>query len=59
MTWPVSGYKTIRTPMIEEEERLLIQGDLDSNKSSLERNKLGQYATPTILAREVVAYGLG
>ena len=38
--------------------RLSIQSELDSKKSSLERNKLGQFSTPTALAREVLSYGL-
>lgn len=38
--------------------RLSIQTELDSKKTALERNKLGQFATPTVLAREVLSYGL-
>lgn len=38
--------------------RLAIQTELDAKKTALERNKLGQFATPTILAREVLSYGL-
>lgn len=38
--------------------RLSIQMQLDSQKTALERNKLGQFATPPILAREMVSYGL-
>ena len=38
--------------------RLSIQAELDAKKTALERNKLGQFATPTMLAREVVTYGL-
>ena len=41
-----------------ETQRLSIQADLDACKTSLERNRLGQFATPTTLAREVLAYGL-
>lgn len=41
-----------------ETHRLSIQAELDSKKTSLERNKLGQFATPTVLAREVLSYGL-
>ena len=40
-----------------ETQRLALQARLDGEKSSLERNKLGQYATPTALAREIVAHG--
>lgn len=38
--------------------RLEIQAELDSKKSALERNIMGQFATPTVLAREVLTYGL-
>lgn len=41
-----------------ETRRLSIQTELDSKKSARERNKLGQFATPTALAREVLSYGL-
>jgi predicted RNA methylase len=37
-----------------EKSRLLLQADLDAKKSSKERNRLGQFATPTILAREIL-----
>jgi adenine-specific DNA-methyltransferase len=41
-----------------ENKRLLIQIELDALKSASARNKLGQFATPSQLARDVVAYGL-
>lgn len=41
-----------------EQRRLLLQKGLDGHKSQAERNKLGQFATPTALARDVLAYGL-
>ncbi|MBP9663774.1 MAG: Eco57I restriction-modification methylase domain-containing protein [Pyrinomonadaceae bacterium] len=41
-----------------EANRLLLQSELDTNRSSVERNKLGQFATPTALARHIVEYGL-
>jgi adenine-specific DNA-methyltransferase len=41
-----------------ERQRLAIQRELDGLKSSDDRNKLGQFATPTQLARDVIAYGL-
>jgi adenine-specific DNA-methyltransferase len=41
-----------------ENQRLLIQSELDSLKSPDDRNKLGQFATPTQLARDVIAFGL-
>jgi len=42
----------------QEALRLSIQLELDSQKTALDRNKLGQFATPTELAREVLSYGL-
>lgn len=41
-----------------ENLRLLIQSELDSKKTALDRNKLGQFSTPTALAREILSYGL-
>jgi adenine-specific DNA-methyltransferase len=41
-----------------EQSRCALQGELDGHKSQAERNKLGQFATPTALARDVLAYGL-
>ncbi len=41
-----------------ENKRLLLQETLDSQKSPLERNQLGQFATPTDLACDIVKYGL-
>lgn len=41
---------------ILEAMRLDMQGKLDSEKTQIERNKLGQFATPTILARDILAY---
>lgn len=42
----------------QEEKRLALQVELDGHKSQAERNKLGQFATPTQLARDVLAFGL-
>lgn len=42
-----------------EEQRLVLQASLDAQKSGLERNQMGQFATPTALAREIVSYGVG
>lgn len=42
-----------------EERRCALQAALDGHKTQAERNKLGQFATPTQLARDVLAYGLG
>ena len=41
-----------------EQRRCTLQAELDGQKSQAERNKLGQFATPTELARDVLAYGL-
>lgn len=41
-----------------ENRRLEIQALLDSKKTSAARNKLGQFATPTILAQTMLRYGL-
>jgi adenine-specific DNA-methyltransferase len=41
-----------------EADRLTLQTERDSHKSQADRNKLGQFATPTELAREVLEYGL-
>ncbi|GEO43020.1 hypothetical protein SAE02_71680 [Skermanella aerolata] len=39
-----------------EGRRLLLQTELDAAKTSKERNKLGQFATPSELASDVLAY---
>jgi adenine-specific DNA-methyltransferase len=39
-----------------EEQRLAIQADLDSQKTQAERNRLGQFATPTVLAIDILKY---
>lgn len=41
-----------------EQQRLALQDALDREKKSAERNKLGQFATPASLARDIVAYGV-
>ncbi|MBY0431514.1 MAG: hypothetical protein K2Q10_09975, partial [Rhodospirillales bacterium] len=41
-----------------ESRRLKLQDALDSRKSQRERNKLGQFATPTALAREILSFSL-
>jgi len=48
----------LRNPNVLEQHRCALQVELDGHKTQLERNKLGQFATPTQLARDVVAYGL-
>lgn len=42
-----------------EQWRCALQTELDAQKTQAQRNKLGQFATPTSLARDVLAYGLG
>lgn len=40
-----------------EARRLALQAELDAEKSAKDRNRLGQFATPTGLAADVLAYG--
>lgn len=40
-----------------EARRLILQSDLDQMKTKAERNRLGQFATPTALATDIVNYG--
>jgi predicted RNA methylase len=42
---------------IREKERLSIQSRLDAGKTQAERNRLGQFATPTTLARDILKFG--
>lgn len=39
-----------------EQQRLIMQASLDAEKTSLQRNKLGQFATPTELATDILSY---
>jgi hypothetical protein len=39
-----------------EQQRLALQADLDQLKTQAERNRLGQFATPTGLAQEILRY---
>ena len=41
-----------------ENQRLYLQTELDSCKTMEERRKLGQFATPTLLARDIISFGL-
>ncbi len=41
-----------------EQRRLQLQAALDGGKTQAERNRLGQFATPTALARQILALGL-
>ncbi len=45
-------------PLPVEDQRLALQASLDARKTGLERNQMGQFATPTALAREILAHGL-
>jgi adenine-specific DNA-methyltransferase len=49
---------TTHVPQDIEAQRLALQATLDGRKSQEERNRLGQFATPTSLARDILAYGL-
>lgn len=42
-----------------EIQRIELQSALDNKKSQAVRNRLGQFSTPTILAREIVAHATG
>ena len=39
-----------------EDQRLALQRELDAQKTSAERNRLGQFATPTLLAVDILKY---
>lgn len=39
-----------------EKQRLILQADLDSHKTQAERNQLGQFATPSPLAADILRY---
>ena len=41
-----------------ESRRLALQAELDACKTIEERRRLGQFATPTSLAREIIAFGI-
>jgi len=41
-----------------ENRRLTLQADLDAKRTIAERRKLGQFATPTSLAREIISFGI-
>lgn len=42
----------------KEQERLALQASLDAEKSQAERNRLGQFATPSGLAEDILRYAL-
>lgn len=39
-----------------EQERLVLQSELDGHKTQAERNRLGQFATPTGLAQDILRF---
>lgn len=41
---------------MKEQERLSLQAALDAQKTQIERNRLGQFATPTALAADILCY---
>jgi len=41
-----------------EAQRLVLQARLDGGKTAADRNRMGQFATPTALAREILAHGI-
>lgn len=41
-----------------EQERFALQASLDAEKSQAERNRLGQFATPSGLAKDIVRYAV-
>lgn len=45
-----------RTTVAREQERLALQASLDAEKTQAERNRLGQFATPTALAEDILRY---
>jgi adenine-specific DNA-methyltransferase len=45
--------------LVQEQFRLSLQAHLDAEKTQAERNRLGQFATPAALAREILHFGLG
>ena len=53
--------ENIRSSMVyaRELQRRDAQAQLDDERSQLERNRLGQFATPNVLATEIVTYLLG
>lgn len=39
-----------------EKQRVTLQAELDAGKTQAERNRLGQFATPTDLAVDILRY---
>lgn len=46
------------TMAAKEQERLALQASLDAGKSQAERNRLGQFATPSSLAEDILRYAV-
>jgi adenine-specific DNA-methyltransferase len=44
---------------ILEERRNAVQAGLDAQKTQAERNRLGQFSTPTVLAQDILQYAAG
>lgn len=42
----------------KESQRIVLQNNLDDEKTALERNRLGQFATPTVLAQSILRHGM-
>ena len=57
MIWPSLACEAMRQ-LPQEQERLSLQTRLDAMKSQAERNRLGQFATPTSLARDILQFGM-
>lgn len=53
-----SGSETMQE-LAQENARISLQACLDAAKTPAERNRLGQFATPTFLAHEIVRVGVG
>ena len=49
----------IKSMTKREERRLAIQAELDAAKDQAERNRMGQFATPTELAVQIIEYARG
>lgn len=58
MTYPSLVCNMINN-LVQERHRLSLQAHLDAAKTQVERNKLGQFATPTALARDILHFGVG
>lgn len=56
MTLQNLDYSQIYNIDLIEAERLIKQTQLDTSKSAIERNRMGQYATPSSLAIEIIDY---